>query len=248
MATEPRSQHLARLIGNVRRSFGWLVAHPSIPVSGTASVLLIVALLLLLAEPVRSDFVPNLAPELVGIAASAVITVFIVERALAAAEKRRWEPTVQATFHRLLAQCDRAVPLLGMYFRSRQGEMTVQSPRAWAQLLSEAIRSGEMPADLHSLAHDWVFNEVSARNQQIQTMSSQWQVVVSRRPDLFPRIQAIDDGIAHWSYIRHFFASGVPKTDRELELDGQAVRPVAEAFLVLRTELLKALPEDFEGE
>lgn len=232
----------------MRRSFGWLVAHPSIPVLGAASLLLLVGLLLLLAEPVRSDFVPNLAPELIGIAASAVITVFIVERTLAAAEKRRWEPSVQATFHRLLAQCHQAIPLLGMYFRSRPGEMTVQSPRAWAQLLSEAIRSAEVAADLHSFAHDWVFSEVSMRNQRIQAMTSQWQVVVSRYPDLFPRIQAIDDAVAHWSYIRHFFASGVPKTDRELELDVQAVRPVAEAFLALRTELLNALPEDFEGE
>jgi hypothetical protein len=79
-------------------------------------------------------------------------------------------------------------------------------------------------------------------------MTSQWQVIVSRHPDLFPRIQAIDDAIANWSFTRHFFESGVPQTNRELELDGQAVRPVAEAFLALRTELLNALPEDFEGE
>lgn len=248
MATEPHSHQIRRLIGNARRSIGWLVAHPSIPVFGAASLLILVALVLLLIEPVRSDFVPNLAPELIGIAASAVITVLIVERALAASEKRRWEPSVQATFHRLLAQCDRAVSHLGMYFRSRPGEMTVLSPRAWVQLLSEAIRSAEIAADLHSFAHDWVFSEVSTRNQQIQTMTSQWQVIVSRHPDLFPCIQAIDDAIANWSFTRHFFESGVPQTNRELELDGQAVRPVAEAFLALRAELLNALPEDFEGE
>ena len=238
--------NVKKLVGK-GRSF---LAHSLYAQIITLALLAVLAILLMLLadRSLGKSLTANLPAEALGVAISALVTVFIVERALAAAEKRRWDPSVQAAFHRVLAQCSRAITHLAMYYQSRPGELRIETPRRWAELLSESMGSAEMPADLHSFAHDWVFSEVSIRNQQIQTMTSQWQVIVSRHPDLFPCIQAIDDAIADWSFTRHFFASGVPQTDRELELDVEAVRPVAETFLALRTQLLNALPDDFEGE
>ncbi len=224
-----------------------LASNPSILVGllGLATALAIVVLLITDWSQVHL-LTNNLPAEAVGVALSALITVFIVERALAAAEERRWKASVRATVNRLLAHCSHAITHLAMYYESRQGELRIETPARWAEVLSEAIRLTDTRSPLPSFAHEWVFDEVSTKNELIQTIASQWQIVVSRHPQLFTRVQATDDAVANWSYTRRFFASGVPQTGRELELDAEAVRPVAVAFLALRTELLGALPKDFE--
>lgn len=75
----------------IRRVRALASARPLLAIVSTAAAVIALGVTLLAVDEVANNFLANFAPELISVGLSALLTVFIVERALSAHEKGRWK-------------------------------------------------------------------------------------------------------------------------------------------------------------
>ncbi|MBI2914026.1 MAG: hypothetical protein HYY03_08910 [Chloroflexi bacterium] len=199
-----------------------------------SAILIVGGGLFFVTESARDGFLPNAPEELLGVALSALVTVFVVERAITSAEERRRLPLSQTILWRirlhsmhcitlLVAQCDRDIAPANER-RDHQGRRehvrhAIQQPDCFSHLQTEERQS--------------LYGQIRASADVVRDELSHHQVVFSWYADLYRAIVEVDYRTLEWSAYR----------DAELQPDvtGQEENPiicdVARAFLALDDQL-----------
>lgn len=163
----------------------------------------IVALFWVLDHQTGSNLAANLPAGLLGVTVSAIVTVFIVERALRAAAGRRAQPLLKAALHVTRAHCGRciwafvhkcsaAVPWPGG---------TVDAEGAIKRLKEAAARSDSF-THLDEAERQALYDSISRHNSVLQDERQLHAIALSWCPEVDTSLIQIDDAIRAWSAYR----------------------------------------------
>lgn len=189
----------------------------------------------------RDGILSNAPWELVGIAVSALVTVFVVERVMAAAEERRWQPLIQTILWRVRAHSMHCIAVLS-------AKCNPDIPRANERYdhegrcarLREAIEKADCFSHLASEERQALYHQIEGSANVLQDELSRHQLVFSRHPDLYRAIVQVEGKTLEWSAYRD--------ADLRPGVTGQEENPiicqVACVFLALDSELEKIPPSD----
>jgi hypothetical protein len=190
-------------------------------------------------QSVRDGFMPNVAAELLGIGASALVTVFVVERAIALAEDRRWRPLTETILWRVRAHSMHSITVLAAKCNPNIAQATEKSDREGRRTrLNHGIQQPECFSHLEDEDRRTLYQQISRTAGVLEGELSHHQMVFSRHPDLYRGIVKVERETLAWSAYRD--------ADLRPGVTGQEENPmicqVACAFLALESELEKIPP------
>jgi len=188
------------------------------------------------SQSVRDGFLPNAPAELLGVAFSALVTLFVVERAIQLAEERRWQPLTQTILWRIRAHSMHSTALLA-------AKCNPNIPRTHQRhdhdgrrdRLRNAVAQENCFSHLGSDEYQTLYSQIRASADVLTDELSYHQIVFSKLPDLYRAIVKVENDTLGWSAYH--------EAELQYEVTGQEENPiicqVARAFLALHSELGK---------
>jgi len=195
------TRHLSKLLPQELRD--WISIHWPVVVLIPMAAAAIVILFWLFDRTTGSNLSANVPAELIGVAVSAIVTVFIIERALSVAQERRRESLVRSVLYVIRAHC-------GHLIWSFVWKCNPDVPRpegktgaeAAIQRLQEAVTRLDSFTHLEPAQRQDLFDEVSQSNSVLQDERQQHAVVLLSYPELYQYLVDVDRAIREWSAYR----------------------------------------------
>ncbi len=214
-----------------------------IQVSALALLTVLAVVLMLLADrSLGGSLTSNLPAEALGVAVSALVTVVIVERALAMSEKRQWAAALRSTLRRMMGDCDYCVSYLALKAR-RPGDTLPEGNANIAAWLSRAVQTPDSFSHLDRDGHGLLLEDLRRRHGFLQDSAVRVQVVLARKPVLFHHLQELDRAMLYWLGVHAAYdlTDNRAKRCELVETEAGAVRDVARKLLGLRGEIQGAI-------
>jgi hypothetical protein len=227
------TRYLSKLLPRELRN--WISIHWPVVVIIPMAVIVIVFLFWFFDRTTGSNLSANVPAELVGVAVSAVVTVFIVERALRLAEERRRGPLVKSALYVIRAHCSHLMwPFVWKCNPDVPRPEGKTGPEAARQRLQEAVTGHDCFTHLQPAERQDLFDEVSQSNCVLQDERRQHAPLLLKYPDLYRYLVDVDGAIREWSAYRHLDA---PADD-----ENPVICRVASIFLQLDSSL-RSIPD-----
>lgn len=211
----------------------------------TLALLAVAAILfMLLADrSLGRDLTANLPAEAIGVAISALVTVFIVQRAFETSEKKRWAPALRSTLLRMLADCDYCISYLALKAKPKGVELP-KGARNIAPWLTRMLESKDAFFRTDRAGRRLMIDDLQRRDEYIQDAAFRAQVVIAREPSLFHQLLELHRSVLYWLGVHATpdLTDDPPQGLDETEVE--AMRDVARKFISLRSEIQRVIPPD----
>lgn len=151
----------------------------------------------------RDGILSNAPLELLGIGISALVTVFVVDSALKAAEARQWGPLTDTILSRVRAHAMHGVALVSRKMREdlRPTARSVDH-EARRDALGAAIVDKGCFSHLTASERQSMYRQISQSSAVLQSEIAIHQAVFSRVPDLYRAIVELERTVLGWSAYR----------------------------------------------